>query len=126
MAERPSTGNDALPARRATRKERHRALIQAPPEMPAPADLEPTDSAEPRRPAHRSAPAPAARPFVRDQTGDAIRRPAQLSERCATCGALTRGRTGMVTELVQVGPVRALRVVSCSACPPKPRRGIGP
>jgi hypothetical protein len=28
----------------------------------------------------------------------------------------------MATELVEVGPVRALRVVACSACPPRRRR----
>jgi len=48
-----------------------------------------------------------------------LTRPAQLSERCSGCGSLTRGQTTMVTELVQVGPVRALRVVACSACPEK-------
>jgi hypothetical protein len=64
--------------------------------------------------------------FVHDQTPAAIRRPAQLSDHCVTCGASTGGRTRMVTELVDVGPVRALRVVSCSVCPPKPRRGVVP
>jgi hypothetical protein len=39
------------------------------------------------------------------------------------CGAPTRGRANMVTEVVESGPVRALRVVSCSACPDK--RGPG-
>src|SRR3954452_22025808 len=98
MAERPPTGNDALSARRAARKQRHRAPVQAPPDVPAPANLEPSDRGEPPPLAQRSAPTPPARSFVRDQTGEAIRRPAQLSERCATCGALSRGRTGMVTE----------------------------
>jgi hypothetical protein len=35
------------------------------------------------------------------------------------CGASTRGRETMVTQFIQAGPVRALRVVSCSACPEK-------
>jgi hypothetical protein len=59
---------------------------------------------------------------VYDRTGGAIRRPAQISERCAGCGAATLGRTGMVTELVSSGPVQALLVVACSACPDQRRR----
>jgi hypothetical protein len=31
----------------------------------------------------------------------------------------------MVTELVEVGPVRALRVVACSVCPGRHRRAAG-
>jgi len=50
-----------------------------------------------------------------------VSRPAQLSDRCTGCGAPTRGRANMVTELVEFGPIRALRVVACSACPD--RRG---
>jgi hypothetical protein len=30
----------------------------------------------------------------------------------------------MVTVLVDVGPIRALRVVACSACPDRRRRGL--
>jgi hypothetical protein len=30
----------------------------------------------------------------------------------------------MVTELVEAGPVRALRVVACSACPERRRREL--
>jgi hypothetical protein len=61
---------------------------------------------------------------VHDQTDAALRRPAHLSDRCAGCGASTRGRARMVTELVEVGPVRALRVVACSACPDRRRRDV--
>jgi hypothetical protein len=63
-------------------------------------------------------------PAIHDQTPGALRRPAQLSDRCSGCGAPTRGRAGMVTELVEVGPVRALRVVACSACPDRRRREL--
>jgi hypothetical protein len=67
---------------------------------------------------------PAPGPDIHDKTRGALRRPAHLSERCAGCGAPTRGRTRMVTELVEVGPVRALRVVACSACPDRRRRDV--
>jgi hypothetical protein len=60
----------------------------------------------------------------KDQTRDALRRPALLSDRCVSCGASTKGRQGMVTELVEVGPIRALRVVACSACPDRRRRAL--
>jgi len=70
--------------------------------------------------AGRPAPAPA----IYDQTSAALRRPAHVSERCAGCGASTRGRSRMITELVEVGPVRALRVVACSACPDRRRRDV--
>jgi hypothetical protein len=53
-----------------------------------------------------------------------VRRPALLSDRCVGCGAKTKDVTGMVTELVEVGPIRTLRVVACSACPDRRRRGL--
>jgi hypothetical protein len=56
-------------------------------------------------------------------TPRSVRRPAQISERCAGCGAPTRGRANMVTEAVEVGHARVLIVVHCSACPEK--RGGG-
>jgi hypothetical protein len=59
---------------------------------------------------------------VYDRTDGAIRRPAQISDRCAGCGTPTLGRSGMVTELVAAGPVQVLRVVACSACPDQRRR----
>ena len=117
MAERSASPN-APPAPHRARNQRHRIDVRPAPEPP-PADLDPSggEAPSPPRPAPRRAVPVARRPTVHDRTGDAIRRPAQLSDRCAGCGASTRGRAGMVTELVSVGPVRALRVVACSVCP---------
>lgn len=98
-----------------TRTNRHRPQLE-----PAPAPARDTLAAPPAPPAPRKRP-PAA-PAVHDQTPGATRRPAQLSDRCSGCGAPTAGRARMVTELVRVGPVRALRVVACSACPDRRRR----
>jgi hypothetical protein len=123
MAQRSPSPNDA-PASHRSRKHRHRIDVGGAPEPAAPA-LEPADDKAPARPGQRRTATPAVRPTVHDQTSDAVRRPAQLSDRCAGCGASTRGRTGMVTELVEVGPVRALRVVACSVCPGRHRRAAG-
>jgi hypothetical protein len=123
MAERPTNPNDAL-ARRRARSDRHRLGGGAAREAPA-ADAELGEGSAPPRAPRQRAPAAPRRPAVHDRTSEAIRRPAQLSEHCAGCGAPTRGRTGMVTELVEVGPVRALRVVACSVCPSKHRRTVG-
>jgi hypothetical protein len=106
------------------RANRHRPQVDpAPAPAPAPARVPPPP--HPAPPQH--APAPARRapvPAVHDQTGGAVRRPAHISDRCAGCGAPTRGRSRMVTELVEAGPVRALRVVACSACPDRRRRDV--
>jgi hypothetical protein len=123
MAERIISPNHAPPPRRG-RPDRHRIDGGAAPEVPA-ADLQLSDAGGPSRTPQRHTPAAAIRPAVHDQTSGAIRRPAQLSDQCAGCGASTRGRTGMVTELVEVGPVRALRVVTCSACPTRHRSAVG-
>jgi hypothetical protein len=123
MAEPLITPSDALLARRG-RPDRHRIGGGAAHEVPA-ADLELSDAGGLSRTPLRHAPAAAIRPAVHDTTSAAIRRPAQLSDRCAGCGAPTQGRTGMVTELVEVGPVRALRVVACSACPTRHRIALG-
>jgi hypothetical protein len=118
------------------RADRH--MISAPPAPEAPeAEPEhaeplapaPKPAAAPPRPAARNASVrrwlpkrPSAPPPPRDHTREALRRPALLSDRCAGCGATTKGRAGMVTELVEAGPIRALRVVACSACPDRRRR----
>jgi hypothetical protein len=86
------------------------APAAAPLAPPAPVPKPPAP--RPRRPEHPVLPVPAAR----DLTPGAVRRPAHISDHCLGCGAPTTGRSGMVTELVEVGPVRALRVVACSAC----------
>jgi hypothetical protein len=100
------------------RANRHRPRID-----PAPAPAPARSPAPPKAAAPVPArPAPA--PLVHDQTGAALRRPAHLSDRCAGCGASTRGRARMVTELVEAGPVRALRVVACSACADRRRRDV--
>jgi hypothetical protein len=104
------------------RVNRHRPHLQP---VPAPAPPAPVrDDAPPRRaPAPAPArPRPLPAPVVHDQTPGALSRPAHVSDRCMGCGAPTRGRARMATELVEVGPVRALRVVACSACPPRRRR----
>jgi hypothetical protein len=104
------------------RANRHRPQIDpAPGPTPAPARV----PAPPRPAAPAPAPVrPAAAPLIYDQTAGALRRPAHLSDRCTGCGASTRGRARMVTELVEVGPVRALRVVACSECPDRRRRDV--
>jgi len=98
------------------RAERHRPRADPAPTTRA--------AAAPLRPAKAAAARPVAAPVIHDQTGGAIRRPVHLSDRCAGCGSSTRGRARMVTELVDAGPVRALRVVACSACPDRRRRDI--
>jgi hypothetical protein len=138
MAERDDI-HEGDKAGRAGRVDRHRiarekaaaaAAAQAsPPAPPAPA---------PPAPAAAPAPAPAPRPkavvkrafptplapALKDKTRGAVRRPALLSDRCVSCGASTKHLAGMVTELVEVGPIRALRVVACSECPDRRRRGL--
>jgi hypothetical protein len=102
------------------RPDRHRPATD-----PVRAPVTPAAPAAPQRPAKPAAPdRPAPAPTIHDQTIGAIRRPAHLSDRCAGCGASTRGRSRMVTEVVDVGPVRALRVVVCSACPDRRRRDV--
>jgi hypothetical protein len=103
------------------RTNRHRPQIDpAPAPAPAPARA-PAPPTAPARPApRRSAPVPS----VHDRTDSALRRPAHISDRCTGCGAPTLGRSRMVTELVESGPVRALRVVACSACPDRRRRDV--
>jgi len=107
------------------RVDRHRIALEA----AATATAAPVESGEPAA-APAPVPAPVALPRVapdssaptKDRTPGAIRRPALLSNRCLGCGASTTSRSGMVTELVEVGPIRALRVVACSACPDRRRR----
>jgi hypothetical protein len=121
MAPRPKSAD--VPGR--PRGGRHR--IALPPEKIAPTPAEVAPAPAPAvRPAGRhdrtAPPRPDNRVSVYDRTGGAIRRPAQISERCTGCGAPTLGRSGMVTELVAAGPVQALLVVACSACPHQRRR----
>jgi hypothetical protein len=94
-------------------------VAPAPAAAPGPAAT-PKPVPKPRRPEHPTLPVPA----TRDLTPNAVRRPAHLSDHCVGCGAPTSGRSGMVTELVEVGPVRALRVIACSACSDRRRRGL--
>jgi hypothetical protein len=94
------------------------ALAPAPPA--APTALAPAPPAARPKRAVRARLAPPAK----DKTRGAVRRPALLSDRCVSCGASTKGVTGMVTELVEVGPIRALRVVACSSCPDRRRLGL--
>jgi hypothetical protein len=106
-----------------------------PPAVEPLAPAAPADAIEPAAPALAPpAPAPAptwrkrsfgpARAPAKDKTTSAVRRPALLSDRCLGCGASTDGRAGMVTELVEVGPIRALRVIACTACPDRRRRAL--
>ena len=127
--EQPTT---ARRSGRSARVDRHRIGVPAsgpvapaapalpvPPAEPASAPVAlPAPAPRPRRPEHPVLPVPAAR----DLTPGAVRRPAHLSDHCLGCGAPTSGRSGMVTELVEVGPVRALRVIACSACSDRRRR----
>jgi hypothetical protein len=133
MAESEHPAQDRQPGR-AARVDRHRiameraaaaaaeaaALAEPPPAPSAPA---PPAKAAPVRPVRTFRPASGPAP-AKDKTDRAVRRPALLSDRCVGCGAATKGRSGMVTELVEVGPVRALRVIACSACPDRRRRGL--
>lgn len=110
------------------RADRHRPHLPPVPEasLVAPDGDAPPAAAGPRGPARTArAPRPVT-PVLDDQTRGGLRRPAQISDRCAGCGAPTRGRTLMVTELVEVGPVRALRVVACSECSDRRRRELMP
>jgi hypothetical protein len=93
-------------------------------EPAAPAPAAPTAPTAPAVPARKIRTFRPERAPARDKTKGAVRRPALLSERCLGCGAGTEGRSGMVTELVEVGPIRALRVIACSACPDRRRRGL--
>jgi hypothetical protein len=88
-------------------------------EPPAPALAPPPPAPTWRKRSFGPARAPA-----KDKTTSAVRRPALLSDRCLGCGASTEGRSGMVTELVEVGPIRALRVIACTACPDRRRRAL--
>jgi hypothetical protein len=111
VSETPTRFDRAAPRARA---DRHRPRID-PARAPAPVSAQPRPA--PLAP-ERAAPAPE----VHDRTSAALRRPAHLSDRCTGCGASTRGRARMITELIESGPVRALRVIACSACPDR-RRG---
>ena len=99
-----------------------RAPTTAPDPSPAPAPA-PAPAARPKPAVKRAFPAPLA-PAPKDKTSGAVRRPALLSDRCVGCGASSKNLAGMVTELVEVGPIRALRVVACSDCPDRRRRGL--
>jgi hypothetical protein len=130
MADRQDSEGETQHGRN-TRVDRHR--IASAPGAPDPprADRDGVDpsaapAATPFMPERRTGdPAPDAAPAgAKDHTPNAVRRPALLSDRCLSCGASTTGRAGMVTELVEVGPIRALRVVACSACPDRRRRAL--
>jgi hypothetical protein len=95
------------------------APAPAAPTAAAPAALAPSPPAARSRRAGR----PRLAPPAKDKTRGAVRRPALLSDRCVSCGASTKDVSGMVTELVEVGPIRALRVVACSSCPDRRRLG---
>lgn len=130
MAESENPTDGAEPGR-AVRVDRHRiareqaaaaaaaAASASAPAAPAPAPIAPAAPAARPKPAFRLLSAP-----PKDQTGAAVRRPALLSDRCVACGASTDKVSGMVTELVESGPVRALRVVACSECPDRRRRAL--
>jgi hypothetical protein len=104
------------------RVNRHRpepAPAPAPTQDPATPPAEPAPAPVPARPPRR-----APELFVHDRTRAAVRRPAQISDHCAGCGASTRGRTLMATELVEIGGVRVMRVVACSECSDRRRRDL--
>jgi hypothetical protein len=117
MSARTASSDDP-PASGPARRDRHRVRPELmPPAAPAPAPAESAKGGEvARRPPRRLAPVAAGDGLYAPGPAG-ISRPAQLSDRCAGCGAPTRGRANMVTEVVEVGPVRALRVVACSGCP---------
>ena len=116
-----STSSEETHALRPARRNRHRVAAPAPrPQPPAPAPPAPPAEAPAPRASRRIAPVGAGSGLYAETPGG-VSRPAQLSDRCTGCGAPTRGRANMVTEMVEFGPVRALRVVACSACPD--RRG---
>jgi len=119
-----STSSEATHALRPARRNRHRVTAAPAPRPPA-APARPGPPAEPpaARAPRRIAPVGAGSGLYAETPGG-VSRPAQLSDRCTGCGAPTRGRANMVTEIVEFGPVRALRVVACSACPDK--RGPAP
>jgi hypothetical protein len=126
MAEREHPTDEDQPAPRG-RVDRHK-IVRVPADAP-PAPAEREEEAVPASPqaaprVWRARRTPAPLPPPKDTTRDALRRPALLSDRCLGCGAATKGRAGMVTELVEVGPIRALRVVACSACPDRRRRAL--
>ena len=111
-----STSSEAPHAHRPARRNRHRVPAAPVPQPPSPAPLTgPAEDAAARAP-RRIAPVGAGSGLYAETPGG-VSRPAQLSDRCMGCGAPTRGRANMVTEVVELGPVRALRVVACSACP---------
>jgi hypothetical protein len=106
-------------AQRTTRRDRHRiAAVPEPPAAPVVGeDIEAGAFARPAPPRARAVVGPGTGLYAPAPRN--VSRPAQLSDRCMGCGASTRGRETMVTQFIQAGPVRALRVVSCSACPDK-------
>jgi hypothetical protein len=118
MSARPTSSEDT-PALRPARRNRHRVPAATPAPVPpaAPAAPAAPPAEQPAPPAPRRIAPVAAGAGLYAETPGGVSRPAQLSDRCMGCGAPTRGRANMVTEVVQSGPVRALRVVACSACP---------
>ena len=111
-----STSSEAPHAVRPARRNRHRVAAAPVPQPSSPAPpTRPAGDAAARAP-RRIAPVVAGSGLYAETPGG-VSRPAQLSDRCMGCGAPTRGRANMVTEVVELGPVRALRVVACSACP---------
>jgi hypothetical protein len=113
-----STSSEETHALRPARRNRHRVPAAPPPQPPAPAPPSTPAEAPAARAPRRIAPVGAGSGLYAETPGG-VSRPAQLSDRCTGCGAPTRGRANMVTEMVEFGPVRALRVVACSACPDK-------
>jgi hypothetical protein len=113
-----STSSEDTPAVRPARRNRHRVPAETPPRRAPPAPPAPPVE-EPAAHAPRRVAPVAAGSGLYAETPGGVSRPAQLSDRCLGCGAPTRGRSNMVTEVVEFGPVRALRVVACSACPDK-------
>jgi len=115
-----STSSEDSHAVRPARRNRHRVPAAPAPHPPSPGPRTPPAEAPAPRTPRRVAPVGAGSGLYAETPGG-VSRPAQLSDRCTGCGAPTRGRANMVTEMVEFGPVRALRVVACSACPD--RRG---
>jgi len=106
-------------AQTTTRRNRHRiAVVPPPPARPAAGeDIEAGAFVRPAPPRRRAVVAAGTGLYA--PAPRTVTRPALVSDRCMGCGAPTRGRETMMTELIEAGPVRALRVVSCSACPDK-------
>ena len=99
-----STSSEAPHAHRSARRNRHRVPAAPVPQPPSPAPLTgPAEDAAARAP-RRIAPVGAGSGLYAETPGG-VSRPAQLSDRCMGCGAPTRGRANMVTEVIELGPV---------------------